>query len=114
MKKNVCTIVALVAVVSMPLFADSPVPIAYSNEVKTIRYERDDGWRAVTNSQYAMERINFQTTNAPVAIVHVVTYGVSTNAMFRLWTVETLPPPAKPWQNAEWRWYEDRTWITKP
>jgi len=114
MKKNVCIIVALV-VTSMPLFADPPVPIAYSNEVKMIRYERDDGWKPVTNSAgLVLERINYQTTNAPVAIVHVVTYGVGTNTMFRLWTVETLKPPAEPWRNAEWRWYEDATWITRP
>jgi len=112
MKKNVCRIVALVAVASMPLFADPPVPIAYSNEVKTVRYEREDGWRSV--SEFTVERINFQTTNAPAAIVHVVTYGVGTNAVFRLWSVETLPPPAEPWRNAEWVYYQDATWITKP
>ena len=107
MKKNVCRIMALVAVTSMPLFADPPIPIAYSNEVKTVWYERDDGWRPVTNNSYWAERINYQTTNAPAAIVHVVTYGVGTNAMFRLWTVETLKAPGEPWRNAEWRWYED-------
>ena len=114
MKKNVCRIVALVAVTSMPLFADPPVPIAYSNEVKMVRYERDDGWRQNTNNPLFMERINYQTTNAPAAIIHVVTYGVGTNAMFRLWTCEALNGPGEPWRNPECVYYNNATWITTP
>jgi len=113
-KKTVCTIVALVALTSMPLFADSPVPIAYSNEVKTIRYERVTGYIHPPGYTNMVIGQKTESTNVPSAIVHVVTYGVGTNAMFRLWTVEKLPPPVEPWYNAEWRWYEDATWITRP
>ena len=112
--KNVCRIVALIAVTSMPLFADPPVPIAYSNEVKTIRYERTTGYIHPPGDTNMVIGWKMESTNAPAAIVHVVTYGVGTNAIFRLWTVETLKPPAEPWRNAEGRWYEDATWITRP
>jgi hypothetical protein len=132
MKKNVCRIVALVAVASMPLFASPPVPIAYSNEVKTMLYERATNFLTVVVEPYTYYvtdtngvatsvttnvvcyELEGETSNAPVAIVHVVTYGAGTNALFKLWSVETLPPPDAPWRNAEWNRYNDATWVTKP
>ena len=114
MKRNVCRIVALVAVTSMPLFADPPIPIAYSNEVKTIRYERVTGYIHPPGDTNIVIGLKTESTNAPVAIVHVVTYGVRTNAVFRMWTVETLNAPVEPWRIAECCWYKDATWITRP
>lgn len=93
---------------------DSLVPVAYSNETRFVKYVRSDGYRTVTNCPYAMDVINCQVTNAPVAIVHVVTYGVGAKAMFKLWSVEVLKVPEAPWRNAEWKYYEPQTWITKP
>ncbi|MFB1502013.1 hypothetical protein [Thiocapsa sp. N5-Cardenillas] len=114
MKRTVCIIVVLVAVASMPLFADPPVPIAYSNEVKTIRYDRTTGCIHPPGDTNMVIGWETESTNAPAAIIHVVTFGVGTNALFRMWTIETLKELGEPWRIAEWLWYEDATWITRP
>lgn len=93
--------------------ADELKPLKYEAVTNYVRYERDDGWKAVTNSTSQIERINYQTTNAPVAIVHSVTWGRGTNAVFVLKTCEVLKAPAETngWRNAEWRYYSAAAWV---
>ena len=112
-------------VVSIRAFSEEELkPIAYSNDVRTARHEKMIGWvyaKGETNSV-----IGWQTekTNFPVAIIHSVTYGRGTNAVFVLKTCEVLkseyeqngcmPPGSNKWQNVEWTWYNDATWIESP
>mgnify|MGYP001004302049 CR=1 FL=1 len=106
----------LLAVICTALFSEAspPVPIAYSNEVRTIRYERTTGYLYAPGSTNLIVGYKTESTNHPAAIIHAVTYGRETNALFRLWTVEKLDPPSEEWRNAEWRWYEDETWVSRP
>jgi len=116
MKMRFLTIIGLAAVASSAWFgvmADEIKPLHYRAETNYVRYERDDGFRVITNAAHVIERINFQTTNAPVSIVHSVTWGRGTNAAFVLKTCEVLegPPATNGWHNAEWRYYHAAVWV---
>ena len=104
---------------------DELKPIAYTNEVRTAKHERMIGWiyadNGDTNSVIGRKT---ESTNLPVAVVHSVTYGRGTNAVFVLKTCETLPtshrhcslfpPSSNEWQNTECVWYNDAVWIESP
>ncbi|MCK9155119.1 MAG: hypothetical protein M0P12_03290 [Paludibacteraceae bacterium] len=103
-------IIGLIAALTTSLFSEPIIPIAYSNYIETIRYER----AKETETNYFGFATFWEFTNAPVAIVHVVTYGNGTNAFFKLWSMERLPEPPEPWKCYTWFSMRIGSWVTLP
>ena len=63
------------------------------------------------NTNYLYVGYQTEKTNFPAAIVHTVTWGIGTNAIFLQKTCQVLKEPTNGWHNAEWRWFNEASWI---
>ncbi len=119
--KSTLAFLATLAVGAMLVFATAAIPkpdqdlhpIAYTETTNYLRYERvvDLVRSTVDTNQIIGWRT--QSTNWPTAVIHAVTYGRGTNAVFILKTQELLlpTPEADGWRGSEWKFYEAATWV---
>lgn len=107
------TLIAMILVVGCGAFGQLS-PIAYTNRVSYIRYQRITNYITKTvGTNTLCVGYQIESTNWPSAITHCVTYGNNTNAVFKLFSTELLLSPTNVlWQNAEWKQYREWTWIT--
>lgn len=92
--------------------ADELKPLDYSATTNTIRYERITEYIHAKDTNF-ITGWKTQSTNYPAAIIHAVTWGRGTNAVFVLKTCEVLkvPDETNGWRNAEWKYYSAATWV---
>lgn len=106
MKKTMMTLIAVVVTVA-----------ATGDELRPIKYEATTNWLAYQRlERRATNTIHMERTNAPAALIHAVTYGRGTNAVFVLKTCEPLPTPSATngWTAVELRGYRAQTWVESP
>lgn len=89
------------------------VTISYTNEIKTLQHDRCTDYIYASNNANMVVGYKTESTNMPVAIVHSVTYGRGTNAIFVLKTQETLNNNSQTsdWQNVTGATYRNWTWV---
>lgn len=113
MKSTLTTLAMLLAIVAS---ADELKPIKYEVTTNYLKYSRIKDYNYATGSTNLIVAIQYETTNFPAAIVHAVTFGRGTNAVFVLKTQELLgmPHANDGWRNDDYRYYSPAAWVEAP
>jgi hypothetical protein len=91
------------------------VPLSYSNSCVYSEYFTSGNYLYASDTNSKIIGYGVTTTNVLRAKLHIVTFGIGTNAHFKLWTCEVFDPPQPPWKPSDGTIFiEPSTWITDP